>query len=199
MKKIFIIEDEILVAKDLEQTIIRAGYSVIGVAASYKKAQHKLATLTPDLILCDINLNGEKDGVDLMQEVQLTDPVPFIFITAYSDQATLKRATALGPENYLTKPFSETQLLTSLSFALQGDDTIEAPTQRELSILNLLAKGKNSRQISDTIGLSFHTIETHRKNMMKKFGVKSSAELMCLATSKKWISFQPSCEKNSFA
>ncbi len=118
MKTVFIIEDEIIVAKDIEQTLIRAGYTVVGIASTYNKAIKKISSTPPDLILCDINLEGDKDGIDLITEIQQIMSVPFIFISAYTDAATKRRAEQLPLSNYLTKPYSESQLLSSVHSAL---------------------------------------------------------------------------------
>ncbi|MGL1901330.1 MAG: response regulator transcription factor [Fibrobacterales bacterium] len=189
MKKIFIVEDEIVVAKELEEILIRAEYDVVGIAMSFNAAINKLSKVVPDLILCDINLNGDENGLDLMQEIQQHSGIPFILMSAHTDNEILNRASELAPINYLTKPYSEAQLITSIAMAAGATESFDKPTKREKSILQLLAQGKNSKVIGEEIGLSFHTVETHRKNMMKKYNVKSSAELMCLATSKKWITF----------
>ncbi|MGL1934001.1 MAG: response regulator transcription factor [Fibrobacterales bacterium] len=191
MKKIFIVEDEIAVAKELEEILMRAEHEVVGIAMSFNAAIKKLSRVKPDLILCDINLNGEENGLDLMQVIQEQRGIPFILMSAHTDNEIVHRASELGPVNYLTKPYSEAQLITSIALAAGVTDAFEKPTYREKSILQLLAQGMNSKAIGEEVGLSFHTVETHRKNMMKKYNVKSSAELMCLATSKKWITFSP--------
>lgn len=186
-KKIFIVEDEIVVAKDLEYMLSSMDYDVMGIATSYEIAKSKLLTQKPDLILCDINLNGSKNGIDLMEEVQTKYSIPFIFITAYSDIATIEKANRLKPVNYITKPFNEKQLLTSVCIALIKEQAQDTPTSRELSILNLLAKGKSSKQIAEDLCISFNTVESHRKKLMKKYNTKSSAELICISTMMGWI------------
>ena len=192
MKKLFIVEDEIVVAKDIECVLSEKGYDVVGVATSFEMAKMKLLTVSPDLILCDINLNGTKTGIDLMREVQDKYYIPFIFITAYSDVETIKKASKLKPLNYITKPFNEKQLVSSIKLALISEPEPSTPTVRELSIINLLAKGLNSKQIAETLSISFNTVETHRKKMMSKYSVKTTAELICMATSKGWVTYTPS-------
>ena len=189
MKRIFIVEDEIIVAKDLEYMLSAKEFEVIGIATSYESAKQKLLMSKPDLILCDINLKGKKTGIDLMQEVQNKYNIPFIFITAYSDMDTIERANKLNPINYITKPFNEKQLISSIRIALIEEVDSDKPTSREQVVLNLIAKGRNSKQIADELNISFNTVETHRKNLLRKYNVKTAAELVCLATSKGWIIF----------
>lgn len=192
MKKIFIIEDEIVVAKGIEEIIIHNGYQVIGIATNYEQAKQKLLFIKPDLILCDINLNSEKTGVDLMKEIDNKYNIPYIFISAFSDINTLKEAYKASPYAYITKPFNEKQLLASVNglFAAIENKDASTPTEKELSVLKLIAQGFATKQIAEELSVSYHTIETHRKNLMNKYGVKSMPELICLATHKGWIEYK---------
>lgn len=191
LKKILIIEDEVVVAKSIGKILSNNGYGIVGFASNYKEAKEKLLTSNPDLILCDINLNDSKTGIDLMNEFDAKFNVPFIFITAYTDDKTISEAEKLQPQNYLTKPFSEKQLLVSVERVFRQQRLIgsELPTNRELSILKFIGKGLSTKQIAEELSISFNTVESHRKNLMKKYEVNSMAELVCLATSKGWISY----------
>lgn len=191
MKNIFIVEDEIVVAKDIECILTAKGYNVVDIATSYEMAKKKLLLVRPDLILCDINLSGSKTGIDLMQELHTKYCIPFIFITAYSDMETIEKASKLKPLNYITKPFNEKQLISSVKLALVTSNEPDKPTQKEQIVLNLLAKGKSSKQIAEALSISFNTVETHRKNMMSKYAVNTTAELICMATAKGWVVYQP--------
>ncbi|MFW6224993.1 MAG: response regulator [Bacteroidota bacterium] len=193
MKEIFIIEDEIVVAKDIECILSEEKqFKVIDIATSYEIARRKLRMVKPHLILCDINLKGPKTGIDLMGEVMQQYNIPFIFITAYSDVETLEKAGRLKPHNYITKPFNEKQLISSVKIALLASDNTEVstPTNRELSVIKLLAKGLSSKQIAEILSISSSTVETHRKNLIAKYGINKTAELICLATAKGWVNYQ---------
>lgn len=191
MKEIFIVEDEIVVAKAIEQTLLHNGYAVSGIATSFNKAKEQLSTHKPDLILCDINLNGVKNGIELMQEIEWKFQVPLIFISAYDDIEILREADKLSPENYITKPFNEKQLLVSIDrvFEKKHEKDLQEPTTRELDILKLVARGHSSKMMAEKLNLSFHTIETHRKNLLKKYDVNSMAELICFVTDKGWVGY----------
>lgn len=127
MKKtlILIVEDEIVVAKDIEQILVAAGYDVLGIASSYDKALRMLQASHPDLILCDINLGGDKTGIDLMAECPQSQGIPYLFISAYTDLAATKLTDTLSPANFLSKPFNEQQLLTAIGLVLLGNVAAE--------------------------------------------------------------------------
>lgn len=116
--KILIVEDEIVIAVDLMQMLSSNNYEVAGPAVDYQSAIGLLAYEKPDLILLDINLLGQKDGIDLAQIIHQEHQLPFIFTSALSDPATMERARATQPATYLVKPFREEQLLAAISVAL---------------------------------------------------------------------------------
>lgn len=189
--KILIVEDEILLAKDIEQSLIIAGYQVIGIASNHKKAKQILSIDVPDLILCDINLRSKKTGIELIAEIKRSHQLSVIYVTAYSDEETIELANQTKPVNYLTKPFNEKQLLTSVHMAVKEMEKVlspDLPSKRELSVIRLISKGYGSRQIAEELSISFNTVESHRKNILKRYNIKTSAELIYLATSESWIS-----------
>lgn len=191
MKQIFIVEDEIIVAKNIAGFLEEKGYSIAGIANEYNEAIKKLLVCRPNLILCDINLTSEKNGIDLMRELGVKYNTPFVFISAYSDEQTLKNAETTAPCNFLTKPFSEKQLLTTVKRAFAQIEAIrlEYPSGRGLSILKLIGRGYSTKQIAEELSISFNTVESHRKNLIKKYQVNSMAELICLATTNGWIKY----------
>lgn len=188
MKSVLIIEDEIVVARSIETLLINYGYHITGIATNCRQAILLLNQNQTDLILCDINLNEDQTGIDLMRKIKEHFQIPFIFISSYSDRFTLECADQLNPYSYLTKPFNEKQLLATVNrvFLNQSYD-YPKPTQHELIILRLISKGKNSRKISETLNITVNTVESHRKNLLKKYQVNTMSELICLATSKGWI------------
>jgi len=191
MKNIFIIEDEIIVAKSIEDILIHNDYNITGIATNHKQAMQKIASVVPDLILCDINLESEKNGIELMKETDTLYHIPYIFISAYSNLNILKEINKASPYAYITKPFTEKQLLASVNgfFATLKNKDTNVPTEKELSVLKLVARGYATKQIATELHLSHHTIESHRKNLLNKYGVKSMPELICMATYKGWIEY----------
>lgn len=118
MIKILIVEDEVIISKDLSNMLIKMGYEVIGDALNYNEAINILEQDMPDLILIDINLNGPKDGIELAEKIKKDYQIPFIFTTSYADSNILDRAKKTKPINYLVKPFTTEQLFTTIELAL---------------------------------------------------------------------------------
>jgi len=118
MMRILIIEDELIISRDMTAMLTKMGYDVIGDAMDFDEAMEILERETPDLILLDINLNGKRDGIDVAEAINDRFQVPFIFTTSYSDAATLERARKTNPVNYLVKPFKQEQLYTAIEMGL---------------------------------------------------------------------------------
>ena len=198
-KRVFIVEDEIIVAKGIEDILTHNGYEVAGIATNYKMAKQKLGYTVFDIILCDINLNSEKTGIELMEEMAPICNVPYIFISAYDDIETIRKTNHLSAANYITKPFNEKQIVTCLTriFAQpEQADTAIRPTDREHSILQLVGHGYSTKEIADKLNIAFNTVESHRKNLFIKYNVKTMAELVCYATAMGWIEHKPIRVKN---
>jgi PAS domain S-box-containing protein len=116
--RILVVEDEAIVAEDLEMAITTIGYEVVGCAASATDAVKKALELKPDLVLMDIVLRGKKSGIDASYEIKEKGDIPIIFLTAYSDIGLIERAKGIEPYAYLVKPFLERQLHASIEMAL---------------------------------------------------------------------------------
>jgi PAS domain S-box-containing protein len=116
--RILIVEDERVVALDLSLTLEKLGYAVVGNVISGREAIECARTERPDLILMDIRLNGEIDGIDTAREIHLFWNCPVIFLTAYSDEQTLQRAKHAMPFGYLVKPFKTVELRCTVEVAL---------------------------------------------------------------------------------
>jgi two-component system, LytTR family, response regulator LytT len=115
--RILIVEDEFIIAEDLKLQLEKLGYSVTGIAKSYEKALSLISEDEPDLLLVDIKLKGEKDGIDLVTTVQEEHDFPFIFLTSHADKNTVERAKKVHPNGYLIKPFEREDLYTSIEIA----------------------------------------------------------------------------------
>ncbi len=116
--KILIVEDELIVAKDLEFRLQKLEYSILGIATAGIEAIEKAGTLKPDIIIMDILLKGEMDGTEASEIIHNRYDIPVIYLTAYSDDKTLQRAKISGPFGYILKPFNERELLTCIEMGL---------------------------------------------------------------------------------
>lgn len=115
---ILIVEDNVIIADDLQQIIENFGYNVLGNVISYEKAVEFLSTNKIDLVLIDINLATEKTGIDLAKYINLNYKIPFIYLTSNLDDETINAATKTLPAAYLVKPFDTNTIYTSIEVAV---------------------------------------------------------------------------------
>jgi diguanylate cyclase (GGDEF)-like protein len=115
---ILLVEDEGVIARDLEDTLIRLGYRVSGIASEGAEAIEMARDLHPQLVVMDVSLRGELDGIEAACAIQEEAPVPVIFLTGHTDTETLQRAVLTGPLGYLTKPFQEADLRSVIEVAI---------------------------------------------------------------------------------
>lgn len=116
--RILIVEDETIVALDLKNTLTILGYDVVGMATSGLQAVEKAKKERPDLVLMDIILKGEMDGIQTARAIRSHLNIPIIFLTACVDEKTLQRAKVTEPFGYLIKPFEERELHSHIEIAL---------------------------------------------------------------------------------
>ena len=115
---ILVVEDEVLVARDIKSRLIRMGYEVLDTARKGAEAIEKALALKPDLVLMDIHLADEIDGIEAALRIRETIDVPVIFCTAYADEETLERAKISTPYGYVLKPFDNRELEINIEIAL---------------------------------------------------------------------------------
>jgi diguanylate cyclase (GGDEF)-like protein/PAS domain S-box-containing protein len=115
---VFIVEDEVLVARDIKSRLEKLGYQVIGTAARGDDAVTRVLGERPDLILMDINLKGDMDGIEAADRIRAEADLPIIFCTAYSNDETLARAKVTVPYGYVLKPFDNRELEITIEIAL---------------------------------------------------------------------------------
>ncbi|HHW78151.1 MAG TPA: response regulator [Xanthomonadaceae bacterium] len=119
---VMVVEDEGLIALSIQRTLRNLGYEVPAVAASGEEAVHQALALRPNLVLMDIMLEGDIDGIAAAAQIQARLDVPIVYLTAYSDDHTLERAKVTGPMAYLIKPFEDADLRSTLEMALYRHD-----------------------------------------------------------------------------
>jgi two-component system, response regulator PdtaR len=115
---IFIVEDEAIVANDIKETLKSLGYAVPGIAKSGELALEKVKEAMPDLVLMDIHLAGQLDGVETAGKIHVLYNIPVIYLTAYADKALLDRAKVTEPYGYVIKPYDERELHSVIEMAL---------------------------------------------------------------------------------
>jgi diguanylate cyclase (GGDEF)-like protein len=128
---ILLVEDEGVIARDLEDTLTRLGYRVSGIASEGAEAIEMARELHPQLVVMDVSLRGDVDGIEAACAIQEDAPVPVIFLTGHSDTETLQRAVMTGPLGYLIKPFQEDDLRCAIEVAIHKHRADIERRQRE--------------------------------------------------------------------
>lgn len=128
--KVLIVEDQKIIARDIESLLTDWGYTVVGCAATGKEALDIFKKQEPDLALVDIHIEGDMDGIDTALEFNAIRLIPIVYLTAQADTDTVDRAKSSNPSAYLLKPFDERGLQISLEMAFNSfSKTQQAPPQ----------------------------------------------------------------------
>lgn len=143
---ILITEDESIVAKDIQQSLKKLGYNVVGVCNNGEDAIKTAEETKPDLVLMDIMLKGDMSGIEAADTIRQRLSVPVIFLTAYADESTLAKAKVTEPYGYIIKPFKEIDLHTSIEMALYKHQR-ESEVKKERDFLYSLVENKDSKDI----------------------------------------------------
>lgn len=191
-KKILIIEDEPLIARDLKRICTKLGYVVAGIAYHSDQALDMLSCRKYDLVLLDISLSGSLSGIDIGKLIHENRKVPFIYVTSFADRTTLSLAKANFPSGYVVKPFEEKDIFTSIEVALVNNSQLSKPdrsrdslcqklnvhlTEREYEIIEDIIKGASNSMVAAKYFVSENTVKSHIKNIYRKLGCHGRAEL----------------------
>lgn len=201
MKKILIIEDDIALQDTLNNLLQLEGFKTF-MADNGKTGIELAITNQPDLIICDVMmpLMGGFDVINKLQKNNTTALIPFIFLTAKSEIKDFRNGMRLGADDYIMKPFNNEELIKAIHFRIEKQQKIidsgkqkkqrkssseqkNIPnlTKREKEIVRLFCKGLSCSQISRELFISFHTVDSHRKNIEKKLNVKNIPSIVRFA------------------
>ncbi|MBW4490894.1 MAG: response regulator [Trichocoleus desertorum ATA4-8-CV12] len=142
-EKILVVEDERIVARDIEKRLKKLGYVVPVTVASGEEAIKKTAEIRPDLVLMDIQLKGKLDGIETAEQIRADFDIPVIYLTAYADEATLQRAKATEPFGYILKPFDARDLHVAIEVALRrrlSEEAIRVALEKEKELSELKSR-----------------------------------------------------------
>ncbi len=142
--KILIVEDESIVAKDIQNGLKKLGYHVTAVVNTGEKAIREVEDNRPDLVLMDIMLKGEMTGIEAAKQIRERFSVPLIFLTAYADDNTLNKAKITEPYGYIIKPFKEKELQTTIEMALYKHEK-DQEGRKERDLYHSLIENKESK------------------------------------------------------
>ncbi len=177
-KKILLLEDEIIVALDLQEILDAAGYITM-VTHNVNEALEVVKKFKPHLVICDINLGNGPSGIDFMIEAKnLLPKLEVIYVTAFSDQKMVETAELTDPFNYIVKPWNEEQIKVSVNMAfhyliekMKKDSIVDCLSLSEYKILDLISKQKKSKEIADILFIAEKTVRNHRYNIIKKLNL----------------------------
>jgi len=172
--QILVVEDEVVIAKDIEECLENLGYSVTDVASSGTEAINKATQFRPDLVLMDIRLEGDLDGIQAAAHIWGSLRIPVVYLTGFSDKNTLERAKITHPFGYILKPVEEQELYVAIETAVHqhqanreiqdreqwlmrvlrdiGDGVIVIDTQKNVMFLNLVATTLTGWKPEEAIG-----------------------------------------------
>ena len=140
---VLVVEDESIVAKDIQNSLKKLGYVVPSVENTGEDAIDAAGQYRPDLILMDIMLKGDISGIEAAEQIRNRYQIPVIFLTAYADESTLSKAKVTEPYGYIIKPFKEIDLHTSIEMALYKHGK-EQEVKRERDLYSSIVLDKSS-------------------------------------------------------
>lgn len=192
MKKILIVEDEVIIAIDLKNKLTQLGYEVLDIVYNSDEVTDKIVLLKPDLILLDINILGTKNGIEVAEIINTNHKIPFVYVTSYTDQHTLEQVKKTAPAGYIVKPFTledirvELELSISrtkkpVSTTLPNPDVIKSSfkiSDREFEIIEDIKGGLKNDEIAKRRFISENTVKTHLRRIYAKCDVHNKLELI---------------------
>lgn len=210
-RRVFIVDDHPIVRQGLGQLINHEpDLKVCGEAAGVKEARASLGDAGPDVVIVDLSLR-DSDGLELIKDIRSKyKNLPVLVLSMHDESIYAERLLSAGANGYIMKQAAADQLLIALRrvlgggiyvsesvgasmierFAVSGlkqrNDPIDRLSNRELQIMNLIGRGKSTRQIADDLNLSVKTVESHRQRIKKKLNLVSSPQLVQFAVN--WYS-----------
>jgi len=185
-KKILIVDDDQTVASVMQLYVSNLGYQVVGIATDGKNAINMSRELRPDLLLMDIYLGKGLDGIDSAEIINKHFGIPIVFVSAFADENTLKRAKAVNPMGYINKPLRETDLKTTIEFALAKSQpgnkselkpgtsiedilvSLYSLTRSEARFVAKLIEYPELSVVAAALNISLSTAKTHLKRIYRK-------------------------------
>jgi PAS domain S-box-containing protein len=149
--RILVVEDDRLLTAEIQRMLVNLGYEVTATAASGEEAIARAAETLPDLVMMDIVLKGNLDGVRAAEHINTRLDIPVVYLSAHSDETTLHRAKITEPYGYIVKPFEERELHTNIEVALYRHRTEKQLREKRTSLQSALEKATIEKSKSDAI------------------------------------------------
>jgi DNA-binding LytR/AlgR family response regulator len=144
---ILVVEDESIVSKDIQNSLKKLGYNVVGACNNGEEAVEMVREKQPDLVLMDIMLKGEMSGIDAADIIRTQLNIPIIFLTAYADESTLSKAKVTEPYGYILKPFKEIDLHSSIEMAIYKHKKVSEIKKERDFLYSLVENKEGSKDI----------------------------------------------------
>lgn len=183
--RILIIEDEIIIARFIEQQLKANFDYTVQIAVNYDEVLVAMPALLPHLLLCDINLKGKLDGIEITRALATTYAFEVIFVTSYQSKNMIENATSVKPLHYLIKPVDEAAIYAALKLAspaitdnpklgkLKAQDPSKLDFNiTERSILRLILENKSTKEIAEIMNLSPYTVKNYRHKLCRKLNLR---------------------------
>ncbi|MBN2728448.1 MAG: response regulator [Bacteroidales bacterium] len=142
--KVLIVEDESIVAKDIQNILNGLGYSVVSIVSSGEKALSEVEKHMPNLVLMDIMLKGDMTGIQSAEIIRERYDIPVVFLTAYADENTIEKAKSAIPYGYIIKPFKEKELETTIEMAI-NKHMADMELKKERDLLHSIVVNKDEK------------------------------------------------------
>ncbi|MBU3011004.1 LytTR family transcriptional regulator DNA-binding domain-containing protein [Polaribacter vadi] len=142
--KVLVVENEMIIADNICNTLEDLGYNVLEPAISYTEAMITIEKEKPDIAILDIILSGKKTGIDIAKQIIDNYHFPFVFLTSNSDSITLNKAKEVMPPAYLVKPFSKEELFTSIEIAISNYSKRVIEEEKSVSDKSIFIKNKGA-------------------------------------------------------
>jgi two-component system response regulator LytT len=182
--RIGVVEDEVIIADSICAVLTDLGYDVAEPCRNYEEAINMLKDVRPDLVLLDINLGKGPDGIEVGNYLRLNNDIPFIFLSANSDAATVERAKLLNPNAYLVKPFQKNDLYAAIEIAFHNFSNVKPATPSALAGLKMpgsamfIKDGHYFHKVnySDILYLSADHVYVNVHTAQRKFLVRATMQ-----------------------
>ncbi|MGW8121688.1 response regulator [Roseivirga echinicomitans] len=193
-KRILVVDDEVIIADDLCNTLNNLGYEALDPALSYKGAIEVLGNEQIDLAILDINLGGKKTGIDVAEFIQEHLNIPFIFLSSHTDTKTLELAKNTMPYAYLVKPYGASDVMTAIEIAFNNQkrysenkattDSAHIPnlTAMEKVVIRKISENLSTKEIAEQLFISESTVKNHRHNICVKLDLPAGTHSLL-----KWV------------
>lgn len=214
--RVLVVEDEVIIAEYLHDLLVDIGYQNVVTAYTFEAAMHEINENNPSIILLDINLDGNFEGLEIAKSI--SDRIPFVFLTAQTEMSIVNKANSFNPVSYLTKPFKNIDLIIALNLCekkcikddfdsklnseyltvLKNTEFIDDSTatkshckdnlfsERELEVLQLICQQKTAFEIAAALNISPRTVDGHRNRLLEKTDSKNIIGLVVFAIQNKY-------------